>query len=154
MISLGNDIIKFFESQGYVIVSTVTKTGAVHNSCKGIFEINQKGTIYLCDLYHGATYKNLVASSTISVTAVDEHRFKGYCLQGTAKVVRADKLSSLLLTQWEARIASRITQRLLKNITGTKGHPLHPEALLPEPKFIIVVHVAKIIDLTPQHITS
>jgi hypothetical protein len=51
---------------------------------------------------------------------------------------------------WERRMANRITQRVLKNIGGVKGHPHHPEAGLPRPKYLIVVDVQEIVDLTPH----
>ncbi|MFA4842614.1 MAG: hypothetical protein WC658_02110 [Candidatus Omnitrophota bacterium] len=43
--------------------------------------------VYLFDLYHGQTYNNLKKNSGASITAVDEHRFKGYCLKGRAKLM-------------------------------------------------------------------
>jgi hypothetical protein len=86
------------------------------------------------------------------VTAIDEHKFKGYCLQGTAQLIRESEFSPEIHKKWEARITSRITERLLKNIGGSKGHPRHPEALLPSPKYIIAVQIDKVVDLTPQHL--
>jgi len=57
-----------------------------------------------------------------------------------------------IIQVWEARITSRITQRVLKNISTGKGHPKHPEALLPEPKYMIMIDTQGIINLTPQHL--
>jgi glycosyltransferase involved in cell wall biosynthesis len=46
-----------------------------------------------------------------------------------------------LLEAWDTRIASRLTQRLLKNIHEEKGHPKHPEALLPKPEYLIEIDI-------------
>ena len=150
--TINEDILKFFQAQGYVIVSTIDKGGSVHNACKGIIEINRGGKAYLLDLYHGETFKNLSENPSVSVTAIDEHKFKGYSLQGKAKIVTADELKDHLLKAWEEKITSRITRRLIKNLYGEKGHPKHPEALLPNPKYMIAVDIEAVVDLTPHHI--
>ena len=152
MVKLGDDIVHFFENQGCVIVSTLNKDGAIRNSCKGVLEVNGRGEVFLCDLYHGETGKNIAANPAVSVTAIDEHKFKGYCLQGQARLMREEEFPPELHKKWASRIASRITQRVLKNIGSGKGHPHHPEALLPSPKYIIAVQIDKIVDLTPQHL--
>lgn len=149
---LSNDIVQFFRNQGCVIVSTIDKNGFPHSACKGIVKINHKGRIYLFDLYRAKTYENLRRNANISITAVDEHRFKGYCLKGKAKIIAGSKFDSQIITAWESRIASRLTQRLLKNIREEKGHPRHPEALLPKPEYLIVMDVGEAVDLTPHHL--
>jgi uncharacterized pyridoxamine 5'-phosphate oxidase family protein len=146
------DIVHFFKEQGYVIVVTVDKHGNPHSACKGIVQINKNGKIYLLDLYRKNTYKNLKHNAHISITAVEEHKFKGYCLKGKARILETKKLKAGLLKAWEERIASRLTQRLLRNIREEKSHPGHPEALLPKPEYIICMEIEEIIDLTPQHL--
>lgn len=150
MKGLTKDIIRFFHNQSFVIVSTVNGDGNLHASCKGIVEIDPKGKIYLLDLYRQKTYENLQNNSQISVTAVNEHKFRGFCLKGQAKIISAGGLKSNLIKAWEKRITRRITQRVIKNIRGEKGHPHHPEALLPKPEYLIEMEVEGIIDLTPH----
>ena len=149
---LSNEIIQFFQKQSFTIISTLDKNGSLHNACKGIVKINKDGKVYLLDLYSGRTYENLGRNSNISITAVDEHKFKGYCLKGKAKLILEGSLSPQIIKAWEDKVAGRITQRLLKNIHQEKGHPSHPESLLPKPKYMIVMEVKEIIDLTPQHL--
>jgi general stress protein 26 len=149
---LGNDIINFFQNQGYVIVNTIDKGGTPHSSCKGIVKLNNNGSIYLLDLYKSRTHDNLKNNPKISLTAVDEHRFQGYCLKGKAKILTGDNMSLDILKAWQDRITSRLAQRVLKNIHEAKGHPRHPEVLLPKPKYIIVMLVKEIVDLTPQNL--
>jgi general stress protein 26 len=151
---LSDDILQFFQRQGFVIVSTVDKNGLLHASCKGIVKINKNGLVYLLDLYRARTYQNLKNNPHISIIAVNEHRFKGYCLKGKAKILSLHKLSPKIMEAWEDRITTRITQRLLKNIREEKGHPRHPEVLLPKPEYMIIMEVKEIIDLTPHHIKS
>ena len=89
---LNKEIIYFFRNENFVIVSTVDEKGRPHNSCKGIVKISQRGGVYLLDLYRENTYKNLKQNPCISITAVDGHRFVGYCLKGKAKIISGDKL--------------------------------------------------------------
>jgi general stress protein 26 len=149
---LTDEIIQFLHNQGFVIVSTIDKDGSLHNACKGIVDINRNGKIYLFDLYRQRTHQNLMRNSHISITAVDEHKFVGYSLKGKAKILTGTKINSHLMRAWEDRITSRLTQRLLKNIHEEKGHPHHPEALLPKPEYLIVMNVKEIVDLTPHHL--
>jgi general stress protein 26 len=147
---LGDEIIHFLHRQHYTVISTIDKAGSVHNSCKGIVDIDLRGRIYLLDLYKQRTYKNLKNNTTISLTVVDEHHFKGYCLKGKAKIISQDKIKHDIIKAWDKKITSRISGRILKNIKGEKGHSRHPEALLPRPEYIIEMQVDKIVDLTPH----
>jgi len=147
-----SEVVEFLQKQDFMIVSTVDENGFPHTACKGIVKIFSEGKVYLLDVYLKNTYANLKRNPNVGITAVDEHHFKGYCLQGKAKIHQAEKISAELLRDWEAKVASRITQRLLKNIRDQKGHPAHPEAKLPKPEYMIEVDVDNIIDLTPQHL--
>ncbi|MFA5090538.1 MAG: pyridoxamine 5'-phosphate oxidase family protein [Candidatus Omnitrophota bacterium] len=149
---ISGEVAHFFQNQGYVVVSTLGRKGHIHNSCKGIVEIKTSGEVYLLDLYRNHTLSNLKKNPHISLTAVDEHKFKGYCLQGKAKIVRMGDIPSGIMRSWEDRLASRISQRLIKNIRGERGHLRHPEALLPRPKYLIVAGIEKVVDLTPEHL--
>ena len=153
MVKIEDHIIHFFLNQGCVIISTVDKRGCPNSACKGIVDIDPEGHVYVFDLYRGQTWENLKADPMISMTAIDEHRFIGYCLKGRARIVSQDEISPHLIKAWEDRVTSRLTQRLLKNLRGEKGHPLHPEALLPKPKYMIAFDVDEVVDLAP-HPTS
>ena len=150
MKKLGEEAIRFFQTQGCVIVSTIDKEGRPHSACKGIVTIEQGGKVYIMDLFKAETYLNIQRSPHISITAVDEHRFKGYCLKGKASIVPPEELPAAIIKDWESRISSRITQRVLKNLREEKGHHSHPEALLPHPEYMIVLEVEEIVDLTPH----
>lgn len=150
MKQLDSGVVHFFQEQGCVIVSTVDQDGQPHNSCKGIIKIKRNGQVYLFDLYKARTYNNLKHNPRIGVTAVDEHKFRGYCLKGKAKIIAAERLSPGQIKDWEDRVASRITRRLIRNIRGEKGHSRHPEAFLPQPEYMIVMQVEESVDLTPH----
>jgi general stress protein 26 len=147
-----DNIVNFLNEQGYVVVSSIDKNGFPHNSCKGIVEIKRSGEIFLFDLYKAKTYENLRYNSSMSITAANEHKFIGYCLKGRAKILSQDQLKAELMKAWEDRITSRLTQRLLRNMRDEKGHPRHPEALLPKPEYLIAMEVEEIVDLTPPHL--
>lgn len=149
---LNDEVMHFFQNQGCVVVSTIDSRGFVHNACKGIVQINRNGKIYLLDLYRAGTYSNLKRNPHISITAIDEHKFVGYCLKGKAEILPESKLPSQIIKAWEDKITSRLTRRLLKNIREEKGHPRHPEVLLPKPEYMLVMKVEEIIDLTPHHL--
>lgn len=152
MIQLYDEVIRFFHRQPYTVVTTIDKDGYPHNSCKGIAGIDKDGIVYLLDVYKAETYSNLQTNPSISITAVDEHKFIGYSLKGKAELVKRDDIKIHIMNSWEERILKRISSRVVKNIKGEKGHSYHPESLLPKPAYLIVVKVEKIVDLTPKHI--
>jgi general stress protein 26 len=149
MKNLSREITHFFQNQNFSIVSTIDKNGRVHNSCKGIVEIDKNGTVYLLDLYKRRTFANLKQNPNISITAVDEYRFKGFCLKGEAKILELSKFKIDVFEAWENRLTSRITQRVIKNIQGKRGHSQHPEVLFPKPKYLIGVEIKEIVNLSP-----
>lgn len=152
MIHLSEEILYFFRKQGFTFVSTLNGEGTIHVACKDIVKVTEDGKIYLLDLYMGRTYRNLKKRPVISVTAADEHTFTGYCLKGKTKIIPREALDPKIINEWDKSITSRVTSRLLRNIRGEKGHPAHPEALLPKPKYMIMVEVDEVIDLTPRHL--
>ena len=149
---LANHIVQFFREQGFVIVSTIDADGSLHSSCKGIVKIDQKGAVYLLDLYRGRTYANLKRNARISITAVDEHKFTGFALKGKARIMPQKELDARIMQAWESRITARLTRRLIKNIREEKGHSRHPEVLLPKPEYLIVMKVEEVVNLTMQQI--
>jgi len=152
MARLKTDVIDFFNKQTFTIISTIDKKGLPHNACKGIIKINQKGEVYLLDLYRARTFKNLTDNPHIAVTAVDEHKFKGFTLKGKARIVSVKKLLPSILKAWEKKIATRATRRVIRNMQGNKGHSRHLEVLLPSPAYMIIMQVNEVIDLTPHHL--
>lgn len=141
-------IVNFLKSQSFVIVSTLDKNDLIHNSCKGIVAIEEEGIIYLLDLYQGYTYKNLKNRPYLSITAVDEDRFEGYCLKGKAELVEKNGLRPKIIKLWEDNITKRITNRIIKSLQGQKKHSGHPEASLPKPRYLIKMKVERIVDLS------
>jgi predicted pyridoxine 5'-phosphate oxidase superfamily flavin-nucleotide-binding protein len=149
---LSAEIVRFLQNQGFLIVSTIDKSGYPHSSCKGMVDIKPDGRIYILDVYRGKTYQNLQANPLISITAIDEHKFAGYCLKGRAQIVLAADAEPGIIKAWENRVTGRLTQRLIKNLKEEKGHRTHPEAMLPQPKYLIVMDVEEVVDLTPGHL--
>lgn len=152
MKKLKEEVVQFLQNQGYVIVSTIDSKGFPHSVCKGIVSINRKGKAYLLDLYKAKTFQNLKRNPRISITTVDEHKFKGYCLKGKARLIPQEDLNPRIIAAWENKITSRITQRVIKNMHEGKGHPWHPEAIFPKPAYMIVMEIEEIIDLTPHQL--
>lgn len=149
---LSDDVMDFFKDQTFVIVTTLDADGTPHDSCKDIVRLSRDGRIYLLDLYMRRTYQNLQKNPHMCIAQVDEHQFAGYCLKGTGKVVKVDRLRAQVHKMWQKKISSRIVTRIIRNLKEEKGHPAQPESLLPRPEYMIVMDVAEIIDLTPAHI--
>lgn len=135
-----------------MVVSSIDVGGFPHSSCKGIVEITHDGKVFLFDLYQQVTHQNIARNPKISITAFDEHKFKGFCLKGRARMLKDSDVDKRLIGAWEDRIAGRLTQRLLKNVREEKGNTRHPEALMPRPEYLIVMDVEEIVNLTPHHL--
>jgi len=145
-------IIEFLRTQDFVIVSSIDQDGFPHSSAKAIVKINPAGEIYLVDVYHGVTSENIKRNAHISISAVDEHKFIGYCLKGKARKMPDDSISQEIIKTWEDNITSRLAKRLLKNLGKNQGQRHHPEASLPGPKHLIALEVQEIVDLAPYHL--
>jgi len=150
--NINKDIINFFEKQDTVVVSTIDADGRIHCSVKGIIEAQESDKIFLVDLYLRQTVKNLKKNPMISLTAIDEHFFKGYTLQGEAEIIPRDKMHERIFQEWEKRVIARISKRVIRSVkTGLKSS-VHHEAHLPvHPKYLISVTVKNIVDLAPPH---
>lgn len=149
---LSADIVDFFRGQGFVIVTTIDPDGTPHNACKGIVRISADGRVYLLDLYLKRTFTNLQRRPRMSITAVDEHHFRGYSLKGKASILPISRLRPQIARVWDQKITERITNRILKNLREEPGHTSHPEAQLPTPQYVIVMEVDEIVDLSPGHV--
>lgn len=143
-------ITDFLHTQSFVIISSIDKHGFPHSSCKDIARIDPRGRVYLLDAYYGVTAENIKRNPQVSISVVDEHKFIGYCLKGKARVMLDNNISQEIIKRWEDKITSRLAKRLLRNLSGDKGHGHHPEASLPFPKHIIIIEVEEIVDLAPH----
>lgn len=147
---ISDDIIRFFEQQGGVIVSTINPRGRIHASIKGLVCIKNSEKIFLVDLYLYRTFCNLKKHPVISLTAMDEHRFKGYCLQGKAKIIPREKINKHILEEWEKKVLQRISKRISASVRSGQKSKRHYEAHLPiHPKYLIEVRILNVINLAP-----
>ncbi|MFH1359751.1 MAG: pyridoxamine 5'-phosphate oxidase family protein [Candidatus Omnitrophota bacterium] len=147
---LSDQVISFLEKQGYLIVSTMDLKGRIHCSAKGIVGIEKSGKVFVIDLYLRKTFENLKNDDRVSVTAVNEHDFVGYTLQGRAKIVPRDQIKDHIMEEWENRIIQRMTKRVSRSVqtqAKSKGH--FEAALPPHPQYLIEIDVENIIDLVP-----
>ncbi|MCF7869924.1 MAG: pyridoxamine 5'-phosphate oxidase family protein [Candidatus Omnitrophica bacterium] len=152
MKEIPDNVIQLLKERGYVIVSTLDRSGGIHCSAKGVVDIKEEGRIYLIDLYKQSTYNNLKRNPTISITAIDEHQFIGFTLKGKTNIVKRDKIKNKLIKQWEQKIVERISKRVIKNVKKDRGSTKHPESRFPQPEYLIEMEVDQIIDLTPTHL--
>ncbi len=152
---LKREIVRLFEKQGFVIVSTIDDKGRIHCSAKGIVGIDEGGKVFVIDLYKYRTYKNLKKNSTVSITAVDENNFAGFTLQGDAKIVPREEIEEHIVQEWEKRIVRRISTRIIKSVQSDAKTRSHFEAELPtHPKYLIEIDVKNIIDLSPPNLSG
>ncbi|MDD3375462.1 MAG: pyridoxamine 5'-phosphate oxidase family protein [Candidatus Omnitrophica bacterium] len=147
---LSKEIIDFFEKNHAVVVSTIDQKGAIHCSVKGLVGIGKTNKLFLTDLYLYRTFQNLKKNPVISVTALDEQRFKGYTLQGKAKIIQRSEIKKDIFNEWESRVVQRITKRIQKSVsTGSKSKKQFEAHLPIEPKYFIEVKIDNVIDLAP-----
>ena len=149
---LSSSTVYFFRRQRFIIVSTLDFQGKIHSSVKGIVGIEEEGKVYIIDLYRTTTFNNLKQNPAITITAVDEYNFKGYALKGMAKIVEREKIEGRFMEKWEAGVAERVSNRVIKNIKEDKKGSHHPEALFPQPQYLIEMEVEEAVDLTPGHL--
>jgi uncharacterized pyridoxamine 5'-phosphate oxidase family protein len=144
-----DDIIHFLCTQGYVILSTIDEKGHIHCSAKGIVGIEQD-KVYIIDLFKNQTYRNLQKDDRISITAVNEHQFKGFTLQGHGKIIMHKDIEDHIVKKWEDKVIKRISARMIRGVQKGVKSVKHHEAHLPDlPKYLIEVDVDNIIDLAP-----
>lgn len=145
---ISDEVLNFFLQQTFVIVSTLDAKGNIHCSAKGLIDLTEKGIARVADLYTHTTFKNIQRNPLISLTAVDEYHFLGYTLQGQARIIPYEKISSDLFDSWEAKIVSRISQRVIKSVQQGKKSKYHYEMDLPHrPQYLIEIKVKNIINL-------
>jgi general stress protein 26 len=144
------NIVSFLHKQGFVIVSSLDQKQTIHCSAKGVVGIEAKGKVFLIDLYKGKTFENLKNNSTVSITAVNEHEFRGYCLKGYAKIVEREAIKEQIIKDWEEKVISRISKRVVKDVQKDKSSLAHPEVSFPSPKYLIEIDAEEIVDLTPK----
>jgi len=65
-------------------------------------------------------------------------------------MISGEKITEDMMKAWEKKVTSRVSQRILRNIKGKKGHPKHPEILFPIPEYAIEMMVDSVVDLTPH----
>ena len=146
------DILNFFEKQDSVIVSTINVAGSIHCAVKGIVSTKEEEKIFLIDLYLRETFKNLKKNPTISITALDEHLFKGYTIQGEAEIIFRDKIHEEIFADWERRVVERISKRVSRSVGAGLQSRVHHEAHLPtHPQYLIKVTIKNVVDLRPPH---
>ena len=149
---ISEKISSLIKKQGFVIVSSLDKEGSIHSSAKGVVGIDERGRVFIIDLYKTRTYNNLKINPIVTITFVDEHKFEGYALQGKAKIVAKKDIAESLIAEWEDKVIQRISKRLIKNLQDGNAAAHHPEASFPHPKYLIEIDVEKIIDLTPAQL--
>lgn len=149
---LDKDILNFFEKQDSVVVSTIDAVGNIHCAIKGIVSAKEEDKVFLIDLYLRETFKNLKKNPLISITALDEHLFKGYTIQGEAEIISRDKIHEEIFEDWERRVVERISKRISRSVGAGLQSRVHHEAHLPtHPQYLIKVTVKNVVDLRPPH---
>ena len=150
MIKIPNNIVKFLEKQGFVIVSSIDENGSIHCSAKGVVCVEPNGKIFVIDLYKNKTFKNLSKNHITSITAVDEKEFLGFTLQGTAKIVNNKDIKDTIVLKWENKIFNRISKRIKDSVQMQSKSIKHFEAYLPKkPSYLIEIDVKNIVNLSP-----
>ncbi|MBN3040742.1 MAG: pyridoxamine 5'-phosphate oxidase family protein [Candidatus Omnitrophica bacterium] len=148
--SLNPEIADFFKRQNIAIASTIDKQGNIHCAIKEVVGVKPDGDLLLFDLYCNRTYENLKNDPRISVTALSEKEFKGYTIQGKARIIPRSEVNDEIISEREKKIVQRISARLISSVKSDLKSRAHFEAELPAmPKYLIEVSVDKVVDLSP-----
>ncbi|MDD5069458.1 MAG: pyridoxamine 5'-phosphate oxidase family protein [Candidatus Omnitrophica bacterium] len=146
---------RFLKDHTIAIISTVNQQGEIHSSVKEIVGFENTGKLFIMDLYQNKTLANLKKNPTITLTMVDEVKFKGYAFIGKAKIVIKKNIKQDLIHGWENRIIKRISKRLIEKVKSENAARVNFEAHLPhQPKHLIEVDIDRIIDLAPPKIKN
>jgi len=139
----------------FAILSTQDTKNIIHTSAKGVIEVNPNGKIFVLDLYKGKTYRNLKRNPNVTLTVIDEHRYKGYSIEGKAKIIKEDSVPKKTLDIWHERLANRIAKRVIRHVKEEEhsGKGI-PEARFPFPKYVIEIFVNRVIDLAPHKLRT
>ena len=145
---INDDVIEFFNSQNIVLISTIDDEGRIHSSVKGLASIEKDGIVRIIDLYSNRTLNNLLKDSNISITSVNEATYRGYTLQGRARVIDRDDIEEEILQSWKEKIVQRISSRVVSGVQAGSKSEGHYEAELPmEPAYLIEVEIDNVINL-------
>ena len=152
---LSKDIVNFVEKQSVAVAATFSSQGRIHCSIKEVIAAKEEGKVFLMDLYQNRTFNNLEKDPRISVTVLNEHEFKGYTLQGKAKIVLREDIEDNVVQERENKIIKRISNRIIQSIKADHKSKAHFEAELPpNPRYLIEVDVEEVIDLSPPRFRS
>ncbi|MBL7157445.1 MAG: pyridoxamine 5'-phosphate oxidase family protein [Candidatus Omnitrophica bacterium] len=139
----------------FAVVSSHDNSGVIHTSAKGIIRVDPKGKIFILDIYKNCTYRNLKQNPHITLTVIDEHKYKGYSIEGKARIVKEGKIPKKTLDVWHEKLAKRIAKRVIRHVkeeeSSDKGIP---EARFPFPKYLIEMSVNTIVDLAPHKLRT
>jgi len=146
------DIVKhLLDKQHFVVVSTISGKSVVHTSAKGVVDVDSSGKIFILDLYKAKTYSNILKNPSVALTVIDEINFKGYSINGKAKIVEKHDISKDSMENWHEKLAKRIAKRVINHVKqGKPGKEVIPEASFPLPEYLIEVSAEGITDLAPQ----
>ncbi len=155
MIKIAEDVKFFLEKEHFVIVSSLSKENIIHTSAKAIIEIQPKGKIFLLDLYKAETYSNIKNNPNVTLTSVNDHSYRGYSIEGRAKIIQEDSIAEKTLKSWHDKISKRIARRLIRHMKEEVSSEKHiPEARFPLPKYVIEVDIQRVIDLAPHRLKA
>ena len=140
----------FLKDHTVAVISTLNKKGEIHSSVKEIVGFETRGKIFIMDLYQNITLENLKNNPTITLTLVDEAKFKGYAFVGKAKIIIKKDIKQSLIQGFEDKIVKRISKRLIEKVKSENSARVNFEAALPDqPKHLIEIDINRIIDLVP-----
>lgn len=150
LLELDKEILSFVKQENVALVATFDENNLIHSAVKGIAGVESHGKLYVIDLYKANTYKNLQKRADVTVSVINEKQFKGWSLQGKAKIVPYDNIDEDIHKQWEDRMIRRISNRLIDHVQAERSVHDHFEAKLPpQPQYLIEIDIFSITDLRP-----
>lgn len=117
---------RMVEEQRVSYVATANKDGKPNVSPKGSIKVLDERTLVFADLFSEKTRRNLLENPQVAVTVADAKKFQGYQFKGRAELIEKGPLFDAM--------AAELRKLPMK---------------LPDPKYLVKIHVEEIYDLRP-----
>ena len=145
MPTITDKIAELLEKREFVSVATAAPNGEPNTAPKFFFRA--KGDfIYLIDYVLGKTVTNLKENPRVSVSFMDMDSLEAYRLNGTAKLIQDGKVFKEILKEWDKRLVSMATDRVVESVRTGKNRG-HYELEMNENFMVLKIKIASVVKI-------
>ncbi|MDC0977747.1 pyridoxamine 5'-phosphate oxidase family protein [bacterium] len=145
--NFNNEVQEVLNQYSLAYIATATSDGTPNVSPKGIVKYDaDQGTICFLDLFCKNTRKNLETNPKLALAIIDYKNFRGFQFKGSTEMISSGPEFEQAKLDWHLIKHNRFQDRVRKNISRLVKDPTS-EYNMPEPKYLVKLHVEKIINL-------